>query len=122
MRRYKNPSEIFPDIHIVNSVIKFVNIQKSCNFAKMIKRRFFLPGTSNQKGREGMNGKQLSVKLDARETVYLEKLARESGRSQGQVLQRLIVFAMNNDDARRCLGIGLINREPNREPIKAIMP
>lgn len=69
-----------------------------------------------------MNGKQLSVKLDARETVYLEKLARESGRSQGQVLQRLIVFAMNDDNARRCLGIELVNRAPAREPEKAIVP
>ena len=64
-----------------------------------------------------MEGKQLSVKLDSRERLYLEKLARESGRSQGQVLQRLTVFAMNDDNARRCLGIELINRSSMREPV-----
>jgi len=52
-----------------------------------------------------MNGKQLSVKLNGLEASYLSRLARESGRSQGAVLQRLIVHAANNPDAQKALGI-----------------
>lgn len=49
--------------------------------------------------------KILSIRLDARQAVYLSRLARESGRSQSQVVARLVTFANGDDDARRFLGI-----------------
>ena len=60
-----------------------------------------------------MNGKQLSVKLDPKQAIYLDRLARESGRSKGAVIQRLIIHAMNSQDALRFLGIwDYINNRP----------
>lgn len=51
------------------------------------------------------NGKQLSVKLDNLQAIYLSRLARESGRSQGQVIQRLIVHAVSSPEALKALGV-----------------
>ena len=51
------------------------------------------------------SGKQLSIRLDNLQAIYLQRLAKESGRAQGQVLQRLIVYAVNSPDALKALGI-----------------
>lgn len=64
--------------------------------------------------------KILSIRLDARQAAYLSRLARESGRSQAQVVARLVTYANSDEGAQRFLGI--FHREPNREPIKATEP
>lgn len=51
------------------------------------------------------SGKQLSVKLDNLQAVYLLRLARESGRSQGQVIQRLIIHAISSPETLKVLGV-----------------
>lgn len=57
------------------------------------------------------------MKLGAKERIYLERLARESGRSRGQVLQRLIIFAVNSPDALRALGAwDYTNNQPKSLP------
>lgn len=64
--------------------------------------------------------KILSVRLDVRQAAYLSRLARESGRSQAQVVARLVTFANGDEGAQRFLGI--FNRAPAREPITAMEP
>lgn len=49
--------------------------------------------------------KILSIRLDARQAGYLSRLARESGRSQSQVIARLVTFANGDESAQRFLGI-----------------
>lgn len=54
---------------------------------------------------DAVGTKILSIRLDERQAAYLTRLARESGRSQAQVLARLVTFANNDPDAQRFLGI-----------------
>jgi hypothetical protein len=54
-----------------------------------------------------------SVKLlpDVRDA--LDKMAKESGRSSGQVVERLVVLATN--DAKTLAALGIVNAQPTSE-------
>ncbi len=52
-----------------------------------------------------MDKTTMTVRLDRLQSVYLSRMARESGRSQGQVIQRLILHAVNSPETLKSLGI-----------------
>lgn len=51
-----------------------------------------------------MKTETMTVRLDDLQAIYLQRLATESGRSQGQVIQRLIIHAVSSPDALKALG------------------